>query len=54
MIFFEDKSWIYNVEEKRICFPMANYLGAVFNGLPKFILKDQGELYLETGGEVRE
>lgn len=32
---FENKSSTYNVEKKGICVPLADYLGAVFNKLPK-------------------
>lgn len=45
------KSSIYNVKENRISFPFADYLGIVFNGFPKFILKEKGKLYLEIGGK---
>lgn len=38
---FENKPSIYNGEEKGISFPFVDYLGAVFNGLPKFIVKEK-------------
>lgn len=38
---FENKLFIYNGEEKGISFLFVDYLGVVFNGFLKFIVKEK-------------